>query len=523
MPMTGVTLGNIIRRVAQRYPYHEAIIFEGERYRYREFNERINMMANGLLKIGIKKGDVIVVFSRNCNEYLETYYACAKIGAVINTVNWRLAPGEVEYMVNQSEARLLVVEGSFQDLFKNIYDSICIRKDIILVIDGEPAMEGGLRYEDFIKDQSTDEPDIEVEAEDPLLLLYTSGTTGLPKGVLMSHSNVVWDSFSYLYHVQPTRRDKILVGMPFIHVSGIHIVTTACVFKGLPLVIMRVWDPELACQLIERERCTVSCILVTPLQMLINFEDICKYDLSSLRTVVTAAAKYTRDFCAEVLYKMGLDHLIFAYGLSEATPIVTMTDFTGETVWKENSLGWPVWYNDVRVVNDQDEDIPVGQVGELLVRGPNVFMGYYKKEEETAKTMKGGWLHTGDLVKMDEDGCLFFVDRRKDMIKSGGENVYAVEVEMALLKANPKIAEVAVIGLPDEKWGEAVTAVVVLKTGETADQEEIVRNTRPILAGYKLPKKVFIEQELQKSISGKIQKHILRKNLAEMYSSQNKQ
>ncbi len=523
MPMTGVTLGNIIRRVALRYPYHEAIIFEGERYRYREFNERINKLANGLIEIGIKKGDVIVIFSRNCNEYLEAYYACAKIGAVLNTVNWRLAPGEVEYMVNQSDAKLLIVESSFQDLFGKIYDNICIRKDIVLVIDGDPTLEGGMKYEDFIRDQSAAEPGVEVEAEDPLLLLYTSGTTGLPKGVLMSHANVVWDSLSYLHHVQPTRRDKMLVGMPFIHVSGIHIITSTAVFKGLPQVIMRVWDPETACRLIERERCTVSCILVTPLQMLINYPDIHKFDLSSLRTVVTAAAKYTRDFCAEVLYKLGLEHLIFAYGLSEATPIVTMTDYTGEMVWKENLLGWPVWYDDVRVVNDQDEDVPVGQVGELLVRGPNVFLGYYKKEEETAKALKGGWLHTGDLVRMDEDGCLFFVDRRKDMIKSGGENVYAIEVEMALLKANPKIAEVAVIGLPDQKWGEAVSAVVVLKPGESATQEEIIQNTRPILAGYKLPKRIFIEQELQKSISGKIQKHILREKMAEKYASQNKQ
>lgn len=514
--MPGVTMGNIIRRVAKRYPHHEAVIFEGERYRYQEYNERINKLANGLTKIGIKKGDVVVIFSRNCNEFLETYYACAKIGAVLNTVNWRLAPGEVEYMVNQSDAKILIVENTLQDLFKEIYDSICIRKDIILVIDGDPELEGGVKYDDFIKDQSTAEPDVEVKAEDPLLLLYTSGTTGLPKGVLMSHSNVVWDSFCYLYHAQPTRRDKILVGMPFIHVAGIHMMSTTAAFKGIPVVLMRTWEPETACQLIERERCTAGCILVTPLQMLMDYKDIHKYDLSSLKTVLTAAAKYTTEFCAEVLYKLGLDNLIFGYGLSEATPIVTMTDYTGEMAWKENLLGWPVWYDDVRVVNEQDEDVPVGEVGELLVKGPNVFMGYYKKEEETAVTMRGGWLHTGDLVRMDEDGCLFFVDRRKDMIKSGGENVYAVEVEMALLKANRNVAEVAVIGLPDEKWGEAVSAVVILKSGQSCTIEEIIQNTRPILAGYKLPKRVFIEKELPKSISGKVQKHFLRQKMAEI-------
>lgn len=515
MLMPGMTMGNLLRRITKRYPYHDAIIFEGERYKYFEFNARVNRLANGLAGIGLKKGDVVAIFSRNCNEFLESYFACAKIGAILNTVNWRLAGAEVEYMVNQSESKFLIVEARFQDLFSKIYDKINIRKDLVLVIDGEPELPKARKYEEFIASQSDNEPAAmdNISAEDAVMLLYTSGTTGLPKGALISHSNVIWDSLAYLNHFQPTRRDKILVGMPFIHVAGIHMITTTALFKGLPIVIMREWDAEKACELIERERCTMSNILVTPLQMLTNYDKIHQYDLSSLRLVNTAAAKYTSAWCNEVLLKLGIESLTFIYGLTEATPVVTITDFTGEIVGKENLLGWPVWYNDIRIVDEYDKEVKIGEVGELLVKGPNVFMGYYKKEEETKKTIRDGWLYTGDLVRIDEDGCLFFVDRRKDMIKSGGENVFAIEVEMAILKANPKIAEVAVLGLEDPKWGEAVTAVVVLRPGQTTTQEEIIKNTREQLAGFKLPKKVFIVPELVKSISGKTQKHLVRKQL----------
>lgn len=514
--MAGMTMGNILRRVAARHPVREAIVFEGQRYTYGQFNSRVNQLARGFLDLGVKRGDKVAIFSRNCNEYFEAYYACAKIGSVLVTLNYRLSPGEIEYMINQSDSKILLIENVFQDFFLPLLSRINVNKEAILVIDEKPSLPGGVNYEDFIARYNSEEPDDQgVEPDDPVLLLYTSGTTGLPKGALLTQTNYIWDALSYYYHIDILWGDKLLMGMPCIHNSGLHILTNINMLRGLPMVVMRTWDPQEACRLIQEERCTYAFILVPMLKMLLQYPDIHKYDLSSFRLLLTAAASYTKELIYETMYKLGIDTVIFGYGLTEAAPVVTIVENTGETILKENCLGWPIWTVDVRVVDEEGKDVPAGGVGELIVRGPNVFAGYYKLEEETAKTLRDGWLYTGDLVRKDEDGCLFFVDRKKDMIKSGGENVYAIEVEMALLKSNPEIAEVAVVGVPDPKWGERVVAYTVLKPGTYLTEEEVRERTRPNLASYKLPKDILFANELPRSSSGKIQKYILRERSVE--------
>jgi fatty-acyl-CoA synthase len=294
------------------------------------------------------------------------------------------------------------------------------------------------------------------------------------------------------------------------HVSGLHIVTSSMLVRGRPLVIMPQFEPELACRLIQEHRVTTACILVTPLQLLLDFPGRKQFDLSSLRTVMTAAAKYTTKFGVSAMSELGLERLQMGYGLTEAAPTVSITEESGQMLAKENTLGRPLWYLDVRIVGDDGREAAPGDAGEILVRGPNVFKGYYKRDEMNAEVLKDGWLHTGDIGYLDPDGYLFFVDRKKDIIKSGGENVSSLEVEIAILRANPELSEACVVGVSDTRWGEAVNAFVVVKAGQSCTATQLIARTREHLAGYKLPKSVHFLEELPKNGSGKVLKRLLR-------------
>ncbi|MEZ5714840.1 MAG: AMP-binding protein [Paracoccaceae bacterium] len=283
--------------------------------------------------------------------------------------------------------------------------------------------------------------------------------------------------------------------------------------RGLPVVIMRQWEPELACQLIERHRVTIAYILVTPLIQLMESGAHRRYDLTALSRVLTAAAKYTPEFVASVMAALEIEKFFFMYGLTEASPIVSTTEFSAQMIVKPNTLGFPVWYCDVRIVDDAGNELPRGEVGEIVVRGPNVFQGYYKRPEANKDVLRNGWLHTGDLGYMDDENFMFFVDRKKDMIKSGGENVYSLEVELAIGRLVPELSEVSIVGVPDEIWGEAVTAFAVLRPGEAVTAEEVVARARKELAGYKLPKAVHFVDELPKNVSGKVLKRQLLQDL----------
>ncbi|MQA15315.1 MAG: long-chain-fatty-acid--CoA ligase [Pseudonocardiaceae bacterium] len=506
--MDGLTMGSVIRRAATLHPQRTAITYEGERYTYRQYNERVNRAAHALSGLGVEFGDHVAILGRNSIQYLELSHACAKLGAVFGTINWRLAPREVSFIVTDGDSKILVVEAGFQDLLRPVLDELA--GITLVVFDGPATLPGALDYDAVTAQAGTAEPDVDVNSDDEALIMYTSGTTGLPKGAVLVHGNICWDAMSYLTYATPQTTDSALVSMPMNHVSGLHMIVNAFFVRGLPIVVMRQWDPEQACQLIEKYRITQACILVAPMQQLLDFPGLADYDLSSLRTVLTAAAKYDRAFPATVMHKLGLQHLWFAYGLTEASPMVTVTEYAGEMIEKENTLGRAVWYDDVRIVDDNDEELPVGEKGEIVVRGPNVFRGYYKRDDVNREVLRGGWLHTGDIGCVDEDGYLFFVDRKKDMIKSGGENVFSLEVEIGLLRANPELAEVAVVGVPHERLGEAVNAFVVLDPGYELTPEDLLSRAREHLAGYKLPKDVHFREELPKNVSGKVIKRQLR-------------
>lgn len=438
-------------------------------------------------------------------------HASAKAGTVFGPLNWRLAPKELSFIVTDADNRVLMIEAGLQGLASQFVDEL---KDVRLVVfGGRPTLPGALSYENLVAAASPEEPAIEVSGEDDAIIMYTSGTTGLPKGAVLSHSNVCWDSLAALTYTPPRQTDCFLLSMPMFHVSGLHTQTTTFLARGLPMVIMAQWEPEEACRLIERHRVTLAYILVTPLLQLLTSDVRRKYDLTSLNRLLTAAAKYTPEVIIQALNDLGVESVHFMYGLTEAAPIVTWTEYTSQMLAKPNTLGQPVWYNDVRVVDDRDRPLPRGEIGEIIVRGPNVFKGYYKRPDVNRQVLKDGWLHTGDLGYYDEDNLLFFIDRKKDMIKSGGENVYSLEVELALQKAVPEAQELVVVGLPDPKWGEAVTAFMVLKPDIELTEAEVIRRVREYLGGYKTPKKVIFRTELPHNASGKVLKRKLRDEL----------
>lgn len=503
-----LTMGSIIRRSAQTYPNRTALIFNDERCSFKEYNERVNRAAHTLSALNVNKGQHVAILGKNSIQYLELCHGAGKIGAVFGTINWRLAPEEIAFIVQDADNILLFVEAGFQDLAARFIDRI---PGVRIVVYGGPVtLENAQSYEALTQSASSEEPEIEVNGDDEAIIMYTSGTTGLPKGAVLTHSNVCWDTVAALTYVPPSQHDCFLLSMPMNHVSGLHTQTTTFLMRGLPIVIMSQWEPEEACRLIEKHRITLAYILVAPLLQLLDSPLKTRYDLTSLRRLMTAAAKYTPELIVRAMNELGVESVYFMYGLTEAAPIVSTTEFTAQMIQKPNTLGFPVWYNDVRIVDEHDNPLPTGEVGEIIVRGPNVFKGYYKRPEANAQILKNGWLHTGDLGYFDEDGFMFFVDRKKDMIKSGGENVYSIEVELALMKTSPEIAEIAVVGIPDAKWGEAVTAFIVTRDHQAPDEAGILQRARTLLAGYKVPKTIIHRRELPKNVSGKVLKRQLR-------------
>ncbi|TRW47648.1 long-chain-fatty-acid--CoA ligase [Georgenia yuyongxinii] len=511
--LDNLTLGQIVKRNADRFPHRTAFICGERRDTFAEYNRRVNRAAHALSSLGVEFGDHVATLGKNSIEYFEIYHGSAKIGAVFGTVNWRLAPTEISFIVTDGDSKVLMVEAELQDKVEPILDELAgIR---LVVYGGSPRLPGALSYEELLAASSEEEPDVDVASADEAVIMYTSGTTGLPKGAVLTHGSVFWDAVSYLTYVRPAPPDSLLVGMPMNHIAGLHIQATAFLVRALPIVILPSWDAAEACRLIEKHRITTATILVAPLQQMLELPDLAHYDLSSLRVVLTAAAKYTRAWAARALNALELDRLLFAYGLTEASALISVTEYSGQMLDNENTIGFPVWYDDIRIVDADDRDVPQGEIGELIVRGPNLFKGYYKRPEANAEVFRNGWLHTGDMVSQDENGFLYFQDRVKDMVKTGGMNVYSIEVEMGLVKANPELAEVAVIGVPDERWGEAVVAVVVRAQGASITQDEILERSRQYLAGFKLPKRIMFHDELPKNISGKVQKTVLREIVAE--------
>jgi long-chain acyl-CoA synthetase len=491
-----------------------AIVCGDTRYNWNEFDLRADALARGLSSLGVQRGDRVAVLMLNCHRYLELYYACARMGAVIVPLNIRLARPEIVFILNDSETKVLIVDKTFASYVtgRDTYPTV---ENILY--NGDETPEDMLNFEELVSKgaQIQQSADQETEDNDISGLYYTGGTTGRAKGVMLSHKNVVSNAFHMIMATSYTGQDTYLHAGPMFHLADIAS-TFAVTMVGGCHVFIPLFNPAHMLEAVQREKVTTTLIVPTMINALLNHPDVDNYDISSLRRITYGGSPMPLELLKKGLQKWG-PIFVQAYGMTEAAPLLTMldpqdcrVDGTPEQVRRLASCGKESLGVEVRVVNVDGEDVKPGEIGEIIARGPNIMLGYWRMPEATAAAIVDGWYHTGDLATVDEENFIYIVDRAKDMIISGGENIYCVEVENALY-THPAVLEAAVVGIPDETWGEAVHAVVVCKPGTTVSSDELISHARTQIASYKIPRTVeFRTESLPKSGAGKILKRELR-------------
>jgi long-chain acyl-CoA synthetase len=505
-----------LKRAVSLFPNRTATIFNTRRQTYRELSARTHAFASALQNLGVKRGDRVAIYMLNCPQFLEAVYACFEIGAVIVPLNTRLAPDELVFIINDAECMAFICDQpllSHAVAFKQRIEGI----QIFIAIGSADGFED---YESLMAKNLNNPTSLKIDSsaseEELVGLFYTSGTTGLPKGVMLSHRNLWMNAMHTLAIRAPEPNAIFLHAAPMFHLATFPAIINNTVIGGSHAILQK-FDLKVLMEIIERDRVTSVMLVPTMINFLINHPDIGKYDLSSLRRITYGASPMPVELLKRAMRALPGVEFFQSYGQSEASPLLTaltpedhITEGPEEVTRRLASCGRPVIGVEVEVVDDKDRPVKPGEIGEITARGPNVMMGYWKRPDETEQTLRGGWLHTGDMAMIDEDGYIYLVDRKKHMIITGGENVYSTEVENVIY-GHPAIREAAVIGVPDDKWGEAVKAIVTLKSGGNLSQGELIEFCAAKLADYKIPKSVEIrEGELPKSGTGKILKKDLR-------------
>ncbi|GAA4830768.1 fatty-acid--CoA ligase FadD5 [Saccharopolyspora rosea] len=505
----GMTMSDQLARHARTAPDDVALRFGAARRTYRELDDRATRLANALRLRGIGPGDRIAVLGHNGIEVIECYYAAARLGAICVPVNFRLVADEIAYVLADSGAAAVLVDETFADVVAAARAKARCT-EVCLVI-GDARSDGAERYEDALREASTEPVDVAVDEHSPAFVMYTSGTTGHPKGAVLTHRNLLMHTFSMLVQNGVCDNDRVgLSGGPLFHVAGLAAMLPTLLIGGT-WVVARTggFDPAEAVAVLERERVTSCFFVPAQWQAICAVPDIAERDLSALRRVTWGAAPASTDLLRRMIETFPDAEVTSVFGQTECSPVTTMLR-GADALRKIGSVGKPILNVEARIVDDDMNDVPPGEVGEIVYRGPMVMQGYWGRPEETAEAFRGGWFHSGDLVRQDEDGYLFVVDRKKDMIISGGENIYCAEVENTL-HGHPKIAEVSLIGVPDPKWGETPLAVLVPR--EAADPptaEELLAWSRERMAAYKCPRRIQVVGELPRNPSGKVLKNRLR-------------
>jgi long-chain acyl-CoA synthetase len=492
-----------------------AAICGSTRFNFDQTGQRINRLSNALSDSGIKRGDRVAVLALNCHRFLELYYAVPQMGAVIVPVNFRLPPQEIKYILDHSGSCAVAVDAALTPALDSIRAHLETVERFISISDH--PNEGYIAYEELLAESSPEFDQPEIGDDDLLGLFYTSGTTAEPKGVMLTHKNVT----ANVAHSEPyweyAPEDIYLHAAPMFHLAdGATVYSNFA--RGTTQACIARFEPKAVLEMIERERISTIVLVPTMINFLLQEPGLDSYDLTSLRHITYGASPIAPDLLRRAMKAFGC-RFGQGYGLTEASPLLTVLTADDHIITDDKSerrlasCGKPVSGVDVRVVNADGSDVGRGEVGEIIARGPNIMAGYWRREEDTANALLGGWLHTGDLATVDEDGYIYLVDRKKDMIVTGGENVYSTEVEAALY-AHPDVKEAAVIPVPHADWGEAVHACITLRDGGQVAPEELIDFCRDRLASYKLPRSVeIIEGELPKGGTGKI----LKKQLRERY------
>jgi fatty-acyl-CoA synthase len=498
----GMTTSDQLARWARRTPDAVALRFEGAGRSYAELDERVTRLARALADRGVGAGDRVAVLGLNGLEVWEAYLAGVRLGAVVVPVNFRLVADEVAYVLGDSGAVALVVDTALAEVAAKARAQVPgVRA--VLTIGGD--------YEEALAAAGTEPLDVEVDEGAAAFIMYTSGTTGRPKGAVLTHRNLLMHVFSQVTHLGVDPSDRVAVpGAPLFHIAGLAGGLPPLLLGGTHVILRSGgFDPVATLDLIERERVTNIFLVPAMWAAVVAVPDIASRDLSSLRRISWGAAPASTTLLRTLIDTFPQAEVVTAFGQTECSPVTCF--LRGEdSVRKIGSIGTPMLNVEVRVVDDAMDDVPQGEVGEIVYRSPMVMREYWGKPEATAEAFAGGWFHSGDLVRQDEDGYLYVVDRKKDMIITGGENVYCAEVE-DVLAGHPKVGEVALIGVPDARYGEAPLAVVAPRDpADPPTPAELTAWCRERLAGYKNPREYSIVGALPRNPSGKVLKTRLR-------------
>lgn len=498
---------SILKRNADKFPDKDSVIGLGKRLTYRELYERSNSLARGLKNLGLRKGDVVGVLLYNCCEYIEITFAINQIGAVWLPLNFRLVGEEFQYILENAGANALITEQEFAPVISSLKSNLPDLKNVLLL--GSDYPEGWLDYADLIgQNLGARVPHAEVDLDDLHRLMYTSGTTARPKGVMLTYGNLYWKNIGHLLTFGITNMDRTLVVGPLYHVGGMDLPGTGTLYAGGSLVILKKFDPVEVLRAIDDEKVTNLWLSPAMTIMLFNEPTFDQYDVSSVRFIIDGGEKMPATLIKQFKDKFPNAWFADAYGLTETVSGDTFLA-KDKMLNKLGSVGKPVPHLHVRVVDDDDRDVPPNELGEICLKGPKVFKGYWKNPEATTEALRGGWFHTGDIGTLDEDGYLYIMDRKKDMIISGGENIASPEVERVIYEL-PAVLEAAVVGIPHPKWLEVPKAYVVLKPGETLNAEEITQHCIEKMAKFKVPKEIEFIDLLPRNPSGKVLKRELR-------------
>jgi acyl-CoA synthetase (AMP-forming)/AMP-acid ligase II len=512
-----MTVGDILVRNANKWPKKTALVWEGNACAYGTLNSRVNRLANALMKKGLKKGDRLGVLAHNGPRFVELYFAAAKTGAIFCPYNNHLVESEAIDIIGYSEPRFIFFDADYDETIRSARQKLSFIEDGVCL--ESSGIEGTESYEDVLRNGDDREPGVNIGQEDPVSMLFTAGTTGRPKGAVHTHNHVLVNAINGVIELEVAYDENILLTVPMYHVAGEDNITRH-MFIPNTIFIRREggFNGADVLSFIEEHRITRCQMVPTMVHTLLQTPDISRFDLSSLKQIIYTGSPMPVELLRQALerFPCGFAQM---YGQTEAGPLIALLraedhilDGSEEQVRRLASTGRPVLNCEVRITNEEGEDMPAGEIGEIAVRSEAMMRGYYRMPEETSRKLRNGWLYTGDVGRLDADGYLYIAERKNDLIISGGVNIYPREIEEVLYRLDA-VSETAVVGEPDEHWGEKVKAVIVLKEGKTITDREVIDFCGKHLSAYKKPKSVEFWDELPKSSQGKVLKKTIREML----------
>ena len=541
MVFTELTIGDFLEKMVEKDPDQEFMVFPDRdlRFTYKEFDERVNLLAKGLLEIGIKKGDHVGIWAKNVPDWLTFMFATSKIGVVLVTVNTAYKSHELDYVLKQSDMKALAIIDGFRDVdyIQTLYELVPELKtqergkldskefpflDSVIYV-GPEKHRGMFNTNELLllgkhgNEEKFQSIKSSINSEDVVNMQYTSGTTGFPKGVMLTHRNILNNGYYIGERQKFTEKDRLCICVPLFHCFGIVLAVMAAFSHGATMVMVELFDPLMVLAAVQKERCTALYGVPTMFIAEYSHPMFEMFDLSSLRTGIMAGSTPPIEAMKKVVNDMNMTEITSVYGLTEGSPGFTQTSVDDPLIKRVETVGKPLPDCEVKIVDPETgETLGPNQTGEICCKGYNVMKGYYKMPEKTREVIdEDGWLHSGDLATLDEDGYYSIVGRIKDMIIRGGENIYPREIE-EFLYTMPGVLDVQVVGIPDEKYGEIVGAFIILEEGAELTEEDVRDYAVTKIARFKVPKHVFFVDEFPLTASGKIQKFILREQAEEL-------